>query len=170
MMDNRAAMVAVEVHKVLFDPEAGAAALVLRENAGKRRLLLWIGAAEAMAIASAIEGVRLARPMTHDLLADVIEELGAMLVDVRVHSLVEGTYHAVAEMRSPAGPIRVDCRPSDGIAIALRMDASIHVGADLLERGDEAKGPRPISISEKADGDAPTLEDLPDEIFGKYKM
>lgn len=107
--------------------------VLLREADGERFLPIWIGAAEATAIAFAQQGVVPARPLTHDLMRDVIEALGARLAEVRITALREGVFYA--ELVFGDG-VEVSARPSDSIALALRTGAPI-VGAEevLVEAG-----------------------------------
>ena len=103
--------------------------LLLREAEGDRYLPIWIGAVEAAAIAFEQQGVRPARPLTHDLLKDVIGALGHRLEQVRITDLQEGTYFAELVF---AGDIRVSARPSDSIALALRAGVPIHAEENVL--------------------------------------
>jgi bifunctional DNase/RNase len=159
----------VEVEKLLFDPDAGVSALVLKEKKGERQLPVWIGHTEALAIAAAIEGMKFSRPMTHDLLRSVIEHLDTKIEWVRVHDVVDGTFLGLIGLDGPQGKREVDSRPSDAIALALRVGAPVFVDSALLEPADARAGtPLPIAGDSAADEDL--LANLPDEIFGKYKM
>ena len=121
--------------------------VLLRERDGGRHVPIWIGAAEATAIAYAQEGVEPPRPLTHDLFRDVIAALGHSLKEVRIVDLQEGTFYA--EMIF-TGDLRVSARPSDSIAVAMRAevpiiaDESVLTEAGLLipdEDGDQESGP-----------------------------
>jgi bifunctional DNase/RNase len=162
-------LVQVEVEKLLFDPDAGVSALVLKERDGDLRLPVWIGHAEALAIAAAIEEVDFSRPMTHDLLKNITEHLGARVEWVRVHDVVDGTYLGLIGLRGPAGELEVDSRPSDAIALALRFGAPVFVNAALFETADSRTGPQMPAAGDTAP-DEDFLANLPDEIFGKYKQ
>lgn len=108
--------------------------VLLREQGTDRHLPIWIGAAEASAIAYAQQGVVPPRPLTHDLLIDVIGSLGRELSRVRITSLTDGAFHAVLELRDSAGTIvEVDSRSSDAIALALRASAEIVADEALLD-------------------------------------
>ena len=163
------AFVEVEVAKLLFDPDAGVSALVLREIEGERQLPVWIGHAEALAIAAALEGLKFSRPMTHDLLASATDTLDARVDWVRVTDVVEGTYLGLIGLEGPGGAREVDSRPSDAIALALRVDAPILVNPDLLQPVDSAAGTS-LPIAGDSEVTEELLANLPDEIFGKYKM
>ncbi|MBV9844397.1 MAG: bifunctional nuclease family protein [Kutzneria sp.] len=106
--------------------------LLLREADGDRYLPIWIGQAEATAIAIEQQGVRPSRPLTHDLLKDVISALGRELEQVRIVDLQEGTYFAELVFD---GDVRVSARPSDSIALALRVGVPIHAEESVLAEG-----------------------------------
>ncbi|MFI9382586.1 bifunctional nuclease family protein [Kutzneria sp. NPDC052558] len=103
--------------------------LLLRETEGDRYLPIWIGNAEATAIAIEQQGVRPARPLTHDLLKEVIAALGRELTQVRITDLQEGTYFAELVFD---GGIKVSARPSDSVALALRAGVPIHAEESVL--------------------------------------
>lgn len=103
--------------------------LLLREADGDRHLPLWIGSGEAIAIALEQQGVKPVRPLTHDLLRHVIEALGHRLDQVRITDIQEGTFFAELVFDSGA---RVSARPSDSVALALRVGAPIHVEEGVL--------------------------------------
>ena len=104
--------------------------VLLREVEGEHYLPIWIGAAEATAIAFAQQGVVPARPLTHDLLRDVLEGLGRTLLDVRITELTEGVFYAVLAFD---GGVEVSARPSDAIALALRTGSRIFCAEEVLD-------------------------------------
>lgn len=106
-------------------------ALILKEAEGERRMPIIIGSFEAQAIAFEIEGVNPPRPMTHDLIKNVIDSLGASLSEVYIYDLVDGTYYAKLIFDTLAA--EVDSRPSDAIAVAIRCQAPIYVNSDILD-------------------------------------
>jgi bifunctional DNase/RNase len=108
--------------------------LVLQERGRGRYLVLTIGTNEAVAIARPMQGEVSPRPMTHDLLARVLEELHAEVVRVVVTDLQENTFYAQLVLRVDGREVAIDARPSDAIAIAVRVQAPIYVEADVLER------------------------------------
>jgi hypothetical protein len=112
-------------------PGGNAFALILKELEGNRRLPIIIGAFEAQSIAFELEGVNPPRPLTHDLIKIILETFGYQLSEIFIDSLEEGTFHAklIFEIEG----IQIDCRPSDAIAIAIRMNAPIFVNAEILE-------------------------------------
>lgn len=112
-------------------PGGNAFALVLKELDGNRRLPIIIGAFEAQAIAFELEGIVPPRPMTHDLIKIILESLGSQMQEVYIDELEEGTFHA--KMVLDGGSIKVDCRPSDAIAIAVRMNVPIFVNSEIID-------------------------------------
>jgi bifunctional DNase/RNase len=103
--------------------------LLLRETNGDRYLPIWIGSVEATAIALEQQGVKPARPLTHDLLKDVVKALGRRLEQVRITDLQEGTFFAELVFD---GGTRVSARPSDSVALALRVGVPIHAEENVL--------------------------------------
>lgn len=136
--------------------------LLLRDAGGEMSLPIYIGLMEASAIAAAKENLKLPRPMTHDLLTELIAALGGSLEAVEVCDLCEGTFFAVLKIRRDEELLEVDSRPSDAIALAIRSDAPIWVSESVI---DEAGVP-----CEKKDKWMEFLENLDPEDFGKYKM
>jgi bifunctional DNase/RNase len=104
--------------------------VLLKETAGDRYLPIWIGAVEATAIAFAQQGVVPPRPMTHDLIRDLLATIGEQLVQVRITSLQDGVFYAELALASGAD---VSARPSDAIAIALRTGSPIYGAEDVLD-------------------------------------
>jgi bifunctional DNase/RNase len=107
--------------------------VLLREQAGTRFLPIWIGAVEAMAITSAMEGVTPPRPQTHDLLASVIESLGAELQRVVVTDFRNNIYYAQLVLHANGGQVTVSSRPSDAIALSVRTGAPVFASRDVLD-------------------------------------
>ncbi|MCL5990487.1 MAG: bifunctional nuclease family protein [Bacteroidetes bacterium] len=106
-------------------------ALILKEVDGNRRLPIIIGAFEAQAIALEMEGVVPPRPMTHDLLKNVVDSFGSSLSEIYVNELREGTFYA--KLIFDEGDLEIDARPSDAIALAVRYNAPIYVKSDILD-------------------------------------
>ena len=120
----------VDVLGVRVERPSSQPIVLLREVEGERYLPIWIGAAEATAIAYVQQGVVPPRPLTHDLLKDVIEGVGRTLVQVRITRLEEGVFYAELDLGDGA---IVSARPSDAIALALRMSSPIEVADDVLD-------------------------------------
>ncbi len=128
-------MIHVELSKIIIDEKRQDQVIVLKEKGGDRQFPIVIGFLEASSIKMKISGVEVPRPMTHDLLVNVIEGMGGKLVKLIVDKLVESTFHAKLEIKKIDGTTcRVDCRPSDGIAIAVRAGADIYVEEEVLKK------------------------------------
>ena len=127
--------VAVESLRVDRASEPPVPVVILQEHEGERVLPIWIGTNEAHAIASEIANVKYPRPLTHDLLASVLGGLGGALEKVVISRVEESTYFAEMIIRRNGEVISVDARPSDSIALALRLQADIFADETLLERG-----------------------------------
>jgi len=115
--------------------------VILEEQDGPRVLPIWIGAAEASSIASHIHHQTPPRPNFHDLAKSVIQSVEAQLVRVVVTDLREGTYYATLELRTNGKLVEIDVRPSDAIAVAVRLDAPILVREGLFEQAEDALTP-----------------------------
>ena len=127
-------MIPVELVGIQVDPVSGAAALVLREHDAPNRLLpIVVGQADASSIALAANGTRLPRPMTHDLMASVVDALDGRLDAVEVTELHDGAFLANLTLSGPAGEQRIDTRPSDAIALAVRLHAPLFVAEAVLD-------------------------------------
>ena len=152
-------MVEVRLSAVRVDLQSNTPVLLLTEAEGAGRTLpIFIGAPEATAIAFAIQGVSTPRPMTHDLLRDVIEALDAHLDRVVITELRSATYYAELQLSRPGGSITVSSRPSDAVALAVRTGSPLFVTDELME----AEGVLLPSEEE----DEPTN---PDEIVGQFR-
>lgn len=152
---------------LMVDPVTNMPIIVLRDRDGDRVLPIWVGVFEANAIALQIENIATPRPMTHDLLRNVIDDLNAEVRRVVVSDLRENTFYALIYLAVGAEELAVDARPSDAIALALRTKAPIFVEDHVI---DHAKG---LDFSPER-GDTERLqrwlESLDPEDLGKYKM
>jgi len=133
-------------------------------------LPIWIGMLEAAAVAYALEGVKPARPLTHDLLKMLLEEVGARVPRIDVDALEDSVFHAKIHLELPGGAKRlIDSRPSDAIALALRVGADVYAEESVLRKassvavGEGTKAQQEDSWKE-------FLENLGSDAFGKYKM
>ncbi len=106
--------------------------VLLKEREGERFLPIWIGAMEATAIAFALQGIVTARPMTHDLLKTVIEEVGVHVERIVITELRDGTFYAIIHMSQNGSRYEVSSRPSDAIALAVRVNVPIFANEDVL--------------------------------------
>lgn len=134
---------------LVLDPASNAPIVVLKDANGETCLPIWIGLAEATAIASSLKKVEVARPMTHDLLKDMIDELGGRVVKIIVTDLQENTFIANIEVVMGDVVKTIDARPSDAIALAVRTDAQIMVAAKVLEQAQVTL----VAVSTSEDGE-----------------
>jgi bifunctional DNase/RNase len=123
----------MELLGVRLELPANAPVVLLREQVGDRVLPIYIGPEEAKAIALSLEGVVTPRPMTHDLLRDTLEALGAALNRITVTDLRDRTFYAELELRIDGRTVRVSSRPSDAIALAVRVSAPIYAAEAVLD-------------------------------------
>jgi bifunctional DNase/RNase len=152
---------------LMIDPITNMPIVVLRDQDGQRILPIWVGVFEANAIALQIENVQTPRPMTHDLLKNVIGDLEAGVERIVVCDLKENTFYATIHLNSPAGPVVIDARPSDAIALALRTGSPIFVEESVIQ---SAKSVEMSKDSMDVGRLRKWLEDLSEEELGKYKM
>lgn len=145
-------MVEMELVAVRIELPGNIPVVVLREREGEHRLLpIFIGQPEAAAIAFALDGVVTQRPMTHDLMRDVVDELGASVERVVITHLEEGTFYADLHLQAGDRHVQVSSRPSDAMALALRVECPIFATEELL---DEAGLPEEIEeAGEESEGD-----------------
>jgi uncharacterized protein len=123
----------VKIRALMMDPNSGTPIIILKDVNSDTMLPIWVGAYEANAIALEIEKIAPQRPMTHDLLRNLIVEMGASVERVVVTELRDNTFFAVIELRSSDGsPMMLDSRPSDAIALALRADCPIYVDMEVI--------------------------------------
>src|SRR5512134_589017 len=125
--------VEVEVSRVALDPASRSPVVLLEDKAHNFALPIWIGPAEAHAIASRLEGVESPRPLTHDLMKSVMEHVGVGLQRVIIRELRDNTYYASIVLLWDGDEVEVDSRPSDAIALAVRFGQPIFVNRSLLE-------------------------------------
>jgi len=161
-------MIRMTVAGVHLDASSGSAVLLLTNPEG-RTLPILIGLAEATSIAKELEGMELPRPLTHDLLRDALAELGARVLSVEVTALRENTYYAIVVLADATGrETRLDSRPSDAIALAVRVDAPIFVHEQVLRKSQSS--PQDILATAEKEEWKKILEEMEPEDFGKYKM
>lgn len=161
-------MIEVTVAHLGLDRSTNTPVVILREKDGSRVLPIWIGPAEASAIAMVIQGVKAPRPMTHDLLKQLVVGLGAQLRRVVISQVKDNTYFAELLMSRDEELFQLDARPSDSIALALRLHAPIYTSDDLL---DERSVEEPESADDP-DQEAQRLKDylqrMDPQDFGRF--
>jgi bifunctional DNase/RNase len=149
----------VKIRGLMMDPSSGTPIIILKDVNSETMLPIWVGAFEANAIALEIEKISPQRPMTHDLLRNIIMEMGASVERVIVTDLRDNTFFAVIAMRSSSGEaIMIDARPSDAIALALRADCPIFVNEEVI------RASRNTVTGEESEGGPSADEEWPDVI------
>jgi len=149
----------VKVRGLILDPANNSPVVILKDVASEAMLPIWIGVFEANAIAMEIEKAVPQRPMTHDLLKNVIAQLGARVERVIITDLIDSTFYAVIVLDVEGEKVIVDSRPSDAIALALRTDSPIFVAEHVL------RSSRSVIRDEEVEEEWP--EDLGDESSGR---
>lgn len=157
----------MEVKGLLLDPASETPVLLLQAVGGTVVLPIWIGQVEANSIATALEGIREPRPMTHDLLHGVLQELGVELNRVEIWALREGTFYGRLQLRRGSDEVQVDARPSDAIAMSVRTGAAIWVAREVLN---EAVQLDLATAGEEEERLREWLEKARPEDLGKYTM
>lgn len=152
---------------LMVDPVTNVPIVILHDQEGLKVLPIWVGMHEANAIALQIENVSTPRPMTHDLLRNVVRDLNASVQRIVVSDLQENTFYALIYLSSNGDTVAIDARPSDAIALALRTRAPIFVEEAVIENAKSVD-----FTAERADTDRlqKWLESLDPEDLGKYKM
>ncbi|MBI2339302.1 MAG: bifunctional nuclease family protein [Deltaproteobacteria bacterium] len=164
-------MIHVKVTGLTIDPFTNMPIIILKDFDEKMALPIWIGLIEASAIATELEKIELSRPMTHDLMRNILNTLGVAVTRVEVTDLTDNTFFAQIRLRRDGKEFVMDSRPSDAIALALRTKAEIFVDKKVMEKS------RRIDLSKQVDSGQvkeqkwnELLENLNPEDFGKYKM
>ena len=157
----------VKIRGLMMDPVINMPVVVLKETSGTGVLPIWVGMHEANAIALEIEKVQTPRPMTHDLLKNVLTGLNVHVHKVVVSDLKDDTFYALIWMERDGQVMSMDSRPSDALALALRLDCPIFVEDQVLKHSQKTG-----AISEKSSSEElrKWLENLNDEDLGRYKM
>ena len=128
-------MIEMKVMGIALDTRTGSPIVVLHDKQNRRALPIWIGSAEASAIIRKIENLNVVRPMTHDLIPDIIKQTGFTLDRIEINDVEQETYYAKLFLTKGDEVIEIDSRPSDAIAVAIRVDAPIFVTANVLSNG-----------------------------------
>jgi bifunctional DNase/RNase len=157
----------MKIRGLMMDPVTNMPIVVLKDAGGSAILPIWVGIYEANAIALEIEKVQTPRPMTHDLLKNLLLGLNVRVHKVVVNDLKDDTFYALIWMERDGQMMSVDSRPSDALALALRLDCPIFVEEDVLKNSKVSS-----AAAEKASGEdlRKWLEGLSDEDLGRYKM
>ena len=156
-------MIEVKVSGLAYDTLSKSHVVFLKEMDGERVLPIWIGPNEAFAIAMGLQHTKTERPLTHDLIKNVVEGLNAKVIKVVVNNIRDNTYYARIYLNGKNSITEIDARPSDSIAIAVRSSTPIYVAEQVLEKGGTFK------IKEK-DALKAHFQELKLEDFGKFKL
>ena len=156
--------VEMKIKGLMIDPITNMPIIILRDTVGESVLPIWVGIFEANAIALELEKIIPPRPMTHDLLRDVIKGLGARIQRISVTELKENTFYAMIHLSHEGRAFQVDARPSDAIALALRAEAPIFVESAVIEL---AKSIDPTEDSKDTERLRKWLETLDEHDLGK---
>ncbi len=159
--------VEMRIKGLMLDPVTNMPIIILSDLEGQRILPIWVGFFEANAIALQMENVATPRPMTHDLLKNVISGLNATVKKILVNNLWDNTFYALIYVEMNGELLAIDSRPSDAIALALRMKSPIFVEEEVIQKAKSIEGTRDLSDSESLQR---WLENLRPEELGKYKM
>jgi bifunctional DNase/RNase len=144
----------MKVKNLVLDPLSNMPMIILRDEADKRSLPIWVGLPEANAIATELEKIPVARPMTHDLIKNLLESVGARVVKVEVNDLRQNTFFAQIHLLLGGKELLIDSRPSDAIALALRVEAPIFVAEAVLGKAESVE----VKVRE-SEGGGPKTDD-----------
>ena len=160
-------LIEMTIKGLMVDPITNMPIVLLKDKGGERVLPIWVGIFEANAIALQIENIATPRPMTHDLLRNLISDLNGHVDRVVVSDLKDNTFYAVIHLTVLGEPVAVDARPSDAIALALRTSSPIMVEESVIDSAKSAD-----LVPDRVDSDRlqKWLEGLDPEELGKYKM
>lgn len=160
-------LIKMQIKSLMIDPINEMPIIVLVDKGGKKVLPIWVGFFEANAIALKIENVPTPRPMTHDLIKNIMDTLGAKIKYIEITKLEESTYFANIHIIFNGNEMMIDSRPSDAIALALRTESDIYVEEEVIET---AAGIELSSDPEHREKLKKWLENLDVDSLGKYKM
>ncbi|MFB3926158.1 MAG: bifunctional nuclease family protein [Syntrophales bacterium] len=165
-------MIQMKVSGLTIDPLTNTPIVILKDMEEKKALPIWIGLFEASAIATELEKIAFSRPMTHDLMNDILRALEASVTMIEINDLRDNTFFALIHIIINGNNVKVDSRPSDAIALALRANAPIFVSLKVLEKSRNIDfGKKAINLENiKNEKLREFLENLSPEEFGKYKM
>ncbi len=153
-----------------MDPQTNTPIVVLKGVDSDANLPIWIGLLEATSIATQLEKIQFPRPMTHDLMKNVFEQLQVKVERIEVCDLRDNTYYALIYLKTKDDVCSIDARPSDAIALALRTDAPIYVKEEVIRRSQKMDDSPTVFLREDKEKLSELLEKLDPEDFSKYKM
>ena len=159
------------VSGLTIDPFTNSPILILKDVDSDKAVPIWIGLLEATAIASELENIKFSRPMTHDLLKIIMENMQIQVTKVEVCDLRDNTYFALIYLNREGQEVTIDARPSDAIALALRVKAPIYVAEVVIQKARRVDlSAKEAITTEDAKKWTEILEGLDPDDFGKYKM
>ena len=164
--------VEMKVSGLTIDPLTNTPIVILKDLEGKRAVPIWIGLFEASAIATELEKISFSRPMTHDLMRDLLKILAAKVSRIEIIDLRNNTFFACIHLLRNDDTVIVDSRPSDAIALALRVNCPIFIDEKVIEKSRNIDFAKKVDELDKKKTEElkEFLENLPEEDFGKYKM
>jgi len=157
----------MKIKGLMVDPVTNMPVVLLRDDSESRVLPIWVGVFEANAIALKVEEIEAPRPMTHDLLRNLLDALGARVEKIVVSDLRDGTYYALIHLDVGGQTVQIDSRPSDAMAVALRTGSPIYVEEAVLE---QATSPDEAGEQSDAERLRKWFENLDPDEFSKYEM
>jgi bifunctional DNase/RNase len=165
-------LIKMKVAGLTIDPLTNTPIVILKDFDEKKAIPIWIGLFEASAIATELEKITFSRPMTHDLMYEILKALKIEIIKVEIHDLRNNTFFANIHLLREGEIIVIDSRPSDAIALALRANATIFVDEKVIEKSRNVDFGKKITELENLKDDKlkEFLENLSPEDFGKYKM
>jgi bifunctional DNase/RNase len=156
---------------ITVDPLTNSPIVILKAVEGDQTLPIWIGLLEATAIASELEGIKFSRPMTHDLFRNMMDMVEIKVLKIEVCDLKNNTYYALIHFTQGEKEMTIDARPSDALALSLRVNAPIFVSEKVIDQSSQIDlKAEPEDKSEEGKKWQDVLEKLSPEDFGKYKM
>jgi bifunctional DNase/RNase len=174
-MTKKEDTIQMAVGGLTLDPVTKTPIVILKDTENKLNLPIWIGLLEATAMATEIEGIKMARPMTHDLLKTILGEVGCSVESVEITELKENTYYASVNLKLAGRQVIIDSRPSDAIALALRTKSPIYVAkavleaSSMLQQNEDAERPVENVSNVSKEKWAEILEKMGPDDF-KYKL
>ncbi len=160
------------ISKLTMDPITNSPIVILKEVDGDKTLPIWIGLMEATAIASKMEKIDFDRPMTHDLLKNILELVDVKVDKIEICDLKNNVYYALIHISHGGNSLQVDARPSDALALSLRVNAPVFVSEEVIDKSKhiDLMSAEPEVKTEEGKKWQEILENLNPEDFGKYKM
>lgn len=165
-------LIKMKVAGLTIDPLTNTPIVILKDMEEKRAIPIWIGLFEASAIATELEKITFSRPMTHDLIYEILKTIGIEVMKIEIHDLRNNTFFANIHLLKDNETTVIDSRPSDAIALALRANAPIFVAEKVIEKSRNVDFGKKITELDNLQDEKlkEFLENLSPEDFGKYKM